>query len=225
MPGKATFSLLAMTAAAILTGTAGASAKELVYGSGIPAKSDQMGVGMKTYTEDLAKASNGTLTMKVLAGGQVVSLYNTLAALRDGTIDAGFIVPTFTRKELKHVNVIYDTEIFGADPAAITGAANETLLLNCPTCMKDFRDNRSVYLASFGNNQKGLVCRKEVKTLAEAELVLVADLVGETEVERLPDADSTVRLLGLDIAAVRLVASQASAPIKLALALAKASRS
>ena len=65
----------------------------------------------------------------------------------------------------------------------------------------------------------------EVKTLAEAELVLVADLVGETEVERLPDADSTVRLLGLDIAAVRLVASQASAPIKLALALAKASRS
>ena len=134
---------VAAAAAMILAGAGSATAKELIYGSGIPAKSDQMRVGMKTYTEDLAKASNGALTMKVLAGGQVVSLYNTLAALRDGTIDAGFIVPTFTRKELKHVNVVYDTEIFGVDPAAITGAANETLLLNCPSCMKDFRDNRA----------------------------------------------------------------------------------
>jgi HPr kinase/phosphorylase len=64
----------------------------------------------------------------------------------------------------------------------------------------------------------------EVKAIAEVELVLVADLVGETEVERLPDADTTVRLLGLDIAAVRLVAREASAPIKLALALARARR-
>jgi len=167
MPRTAVWSLLA--AAAMFAGAGGASAKELVYGSGIPAKSDQMAIGVQTYADDLAKASKGALTMKVLAGGQLVSLYNTLKALRDGTIDAGFIVPTFTRKELKHVNVIYDTEVFGLDPAAITGAANETMLLNCPTCLKDFRDNRSVYLASFGNNQKGLICRKEVKTVADVK--------------------------------------------------------
>jgi len=53
-------------------------------------------------------------------------------------------------------------------------------------------------------------------------LVLIADLVAETEVERLPDADSTVSLLGVRIASIRLAAREASAPIKLALALAKA---
>jgi len=167
MPRKSVLSLIA--AVAVLAGAGSVTAKELVYGSGIPAKSDQMSVGMQSYADDLAKASKGTLTMKILAGGQVVSLYNTLKALRDGTIDAGFIVPTFTRKELKHVNVIYDTEIFGVDPAAITGAANETMLLNCPSCLKDFRDNGALYLASFGNNQKGLVCRKEVKTVADVK--------------------------------------------------------
>jgi TRAP-type C4-dicarboxylate transport system substrate-binding protein len=155
--------------AAILAGGGSVAAKELIYGSGIPAKSDQMVLGLHTYADDLAKASKGALTMKVLAGSQVVSLYNTLKALRDGTIDAGFIVPTFTRKELKHVNVIYDTEVFGLDSAAVTGAANETMLLNCPSCLKDFRDNRAVYLASFGNNQKGLICRKEVKTVADVK--------------------------------------------------------
>jgi TRAP-type C4-dicarboxylate transport system substrate-binding protein len=154
---------------AIVFGNGGASAKDLIYGAGIPAKSDQMEVGLKTYSEEVAKASNGAINIKVLAGAQVVSLYNTLAGLRDGTIDAGFIVPTFTRKELKHVNVIYDTEIFGIDPAAITGAANETVLLHCPTCMADFKSNRALYLGSFGNNQKGLICRKEVKTLADVK--------------------------------------------------------
>lgn len=62
----------------------------------------------------------------------------------------------------------------------------------------------------------------DMKTVADAELVLVADLVAATEVERMPEADASVRLLGLDVAAIRLVAAEASAPIKLALALSRA---
>lgn len=62
----------------------------------------------------------------------------------------------------------------------------------------------------------------EMKSAADAELVLVADLVAAGEVERMPDADATVSLLGVDIAAIRLAAAEPSAPIKLALALARA---
>lgn len=62
----------------------------------------------------------------------------------------------------------------------------------------------------------------EMKFAAEAELVLVADLVAASEVERMPDADAKVSLLGGDVPAIRLVADQPSAPIKLALALARA---
>ena len=158
-----------VVAGATALGVTGASATELIFGAGIPAKSEEVTIGFEGYARKLGELSKGDLTMKVLAGGQVVSLQNTLKALRDGTVDAGFIVPTFTRKELKHVNVIYDTEVFGVDPAAITGAVNETILLGCPSCLKDFGDNGAVYIASFGNNQKGLICRKEVKTLAEVK--------------------------------------------------------
>jgi TRAP-type transport system periplasmic protein len=167
MPGKILYALVAGAVAASFIGATGASAKELIYGAGVPARGDQMTMGMKTYADDLAKATNGSLTLKIVAGSQIVTLYNTLAGLRDGVIDAGFVVPTFTRKELKHVNVIYDTEVFGTDPAAITGAANETILLHCPSCMDDFKANRAVYLGSFGNNDKGLICREEIKTVAE----------------------------------------------------------
>jgi hypothetical protein len=146
-----------VVAGATAMAASGASATELIYGAGIPAKSEEITLGVQPYAAALGKLSKGDLTMKVLAGGQVVSLQNTLANLRDGTIDAGFVVPAFTRKELKHVNVLYDTEVFGLDPAAITGAINETILLDCPECREDFHRNGAVYLGSFGNNQKGLI--------------------------------------------------------------------
>jgi serine kinase of HPr protein (carbohydrate metabolism regulator) len=62
----------------------------------------------------------------------------------------------------------------------------------------------------------------EVKSQAEAELKLVVDLVWPDEVERLPDLDKSVQLLGLPIPSIELRPWEASAPIKLALALARA---
>lgn len=200
MPRKIVFWLFA--AVVFIAGTGRLTAKELIYGAGIPDKSDEVTIGVDGYAQSLGKLSNGALTMKVLAGGQVVSLYNTLANLRDGTIDAGFVVPTFTRKELKNVNVLYDTEVFGDDPAAITGAANETMLLDCPECMQDFRDNGAVYIASFGNNDKGLICRKPVRTVANvkglkiravgATTRLIAALGGVPVVMSPPDATTAL---------------------------------
>ena len=200
MPRSAMRWLIA--AAVLLAGTGVAAAKNLIYGAGIPTKSDEITIGVDAYAASLGELSKGALTMQVLAGAQVVSLYNTLANLRDGTIDAGFVVPTFTRKELKNVNVLYDTEVFGDDPAAITGAANETLLFDCPECLQDFRNNGAVYIASFGNNDKGLICRKPVKTVADvkglkiravgATTRLIAALGGVPVVMSPPDATTAL---------------------------------
>ena len=63
-----------------------------------------------------------------------------------------------------------------------------------------------------------------VKPVAEAELVLVVDLVNADMVERLPPDGLTTLLAGVDLPLLRLTPFEASAPIKLALALARASR-
>ena len=62
----------------------------------------------------------------------------------------------------------------------------------------------------------------DVKSLEEAELALVVDLVAAGEVERLPDGDAAVRLMGVEVPLIRLCPWEASAPIKLAVALARA---
>jgi serine kinase of HPr protein (carbohydrate metabolism regulator) len=64
-----------------------------------------------------------------------------------------------------------------------------------------------------------------VKELPQCELVLVVDLVKPEEMERLPAHDRKVRLAGVELPLIRLTPFENSAPIKLALAVAHASRS
>ncbi len=64
-----------------------------------------------------------------------------------------------------------------------------------------------------------------VKTLPQCELALVVDLVRPEDVERLPEPGLTARVAGVELPLARLAPFEASAPIKLALAVAHASRS
>jgi len=63
-----------------------------------------------------------------------------------------------------------------------------------------------------------------IRPVAGAELVLVVDLVHAAEMERLPEAGATADVLGVKLPLVRLAPFEYSAPIKLALALARARR-
>lgn len=65
----------------------------------------------------------------------------------------------------------------------------------------------------------------EVKSHPEAQLALVVDLVAPLEVPRMPGGDEMARLLGVDVPLMRLAPWEASAPVKLAVALARAQRS
>jgi HPr kinase/phosphorylase len=63
----------------------------------------------------------------------------------------------------------------------------------------------------------------EVKSLADADVGLIVDLVSARVVERLPEPDRAC-LLGIDVPRIELYPWDASAPIKLALALARSAR-
>jgi HPr kinase/phosphorylase len=65
----------------------------------------------------------------------------------------------------------------------------------------------------------------EVKSLLEVELALVVDLAPAREIERLPEGDAMARLLGVELPRIALFPWEASAPIKLAIALARAKHS
>lgn len=144
------------------------SAIELVYGTGSGAKSRINVDAMVPFFAATTKASKGSITWKYLPGNQIVSVRSALKGLRDGLIDAGMVIPVFVRKAMIHNNVIYDTIHLGhEDPVAAAGAAHETIMLNCPACLKEYKKNNQFLLSSFAGSPSVLVCRDPVKTIAD----------------------------------------------------------
>ena len=105
-----------------------------------------------------------------------------------------------------------EAPILVADDQVLVRRDGRRLLARAPEIIKGKLEVRGVAIV-------------EVKSLVEADLALVVDLVPEREVERLPEEDASARILGVDLPRVRLSPWEASAPIKLVIALARAKQS
>lgn len=82
----------------------------------------------------------------------------------------------------------------------------ETLTIEAPATIRGKMEVRG----------QGIV---EVATTASAQLVLVADLTGSDKIERLPDPPPHTEIMGVRLPLVYLAPFEASAPVKLLLAL------
>jgi TRAP-type transport system periplasmic protein len=144
------------------------SAKELIFGTGSSAKSKINIDAVVPFLNATAKQSNGSITWKYLPGNQIVSVRSSLKGLRDGLIDAGMVIPVFARKALINNNIVYDTIHMGHDdPIAAAGAAHETIMLNCPNCVAEYKKFNSFLLSTFAGSSNVMVCRKPVKSVAD----------------------------------------------------------
>jgi TRAP-type C4-dicarboxylate transport system substrate-binding protein len=159
--------LVALTAAAAAAHAA--AAKDLVYGTHLSPKHGIMVDAIVPMLEAIEKDTGGSVKWRIAAGGQVVSGRGALAGLRDRLVDGTYIVPAYTRKELAHVNVIFDTAVFGDDAIPASAASSEVILLHCPECIGDFHKQNAVYLAGYAATAFRLMCAKEVRTLADVK--------------------------------------------------------
>ncbi len=156
----------AVLGTALLAGT-GVQARELVYGSWVSPKHGINADALPVMFNGVKKDTNGSITWKLVAGGALVKGRTTLAGLRDGLIDAGLGISVFSAKKTPTTAMIHSTLIGGSDNVAVTGAQNETVLLNCPQCMKEWNKNNTIYLAGYAPTPFRFICRKKVEILAD----------------------------------------------------------
>jgi TRAP-type C4-dicarboxylate transport system substrate-binding protein len=156
-------------AVAAMMATTAAESRELVYGSWVSPKHPVMSVALPHLFEGVAKDTNGAVKWKMVAGGQLVDGRGTLAGLRDGIIDAGMSIPSYTPKHLPATNSIFSSLVFGDDIVAAGGATTETALLNCPQCLAEFKKNKAVFLGGYSASPFMLMCREPIRNLAELQ--------------------------------------------------------
>ena len=158
---------LAGVCAAGLLVASDAGARELVYGSWVSPKHGVNEDALPPLFAGVAKDTNGEITWKLVPGGALVTGTTTLAGLRDGLIDAGLGISVFTMDKTPSTAMIHSTLVDGDDNVAATGAQNETVLLHCPSCLKEWKDNNTIYLAGYGPTPFRFMCRTKVESVAD----------------------------------------------------------
>ena len=138
-----------MTAAALLFAVAAngtASAAELVYGSWTPAREYQNRVVMPDLFKNIEKETNGRDQVEAVRRRTARRRQDHLHR-RQGRPDAGRARHRDLCAEHGAVAVyaIYSTVILGHnDVVAATGAALETMYLNCPSCLEEMKKLNAV---------------------------------------------------------------------------------
>ena len=158
--------LLAGALALGLVAAPDAGAKELKYNLFQPPRTLE-GQILQTAFGEFAKETKGAVTVKLFAGGQLLSGPGTLKGIQDGVVDIGFIVPSLNLGELKHIAIIPDLLPWALNSYAATAAAMQTILVDCAACKKEQVDHNIWFLGGEGPTSWNIMCTKPVSNLAE----------------------------------------------------------
>lgn len=159
--GKRLWSGLASAACLVALAALGAGtaeSRELVYSSSVPAKHPVHVTGLEPYFKKVEEATGGSLTFKLYPGGTLASGKTTLNAINNGTADMGLLADVYTPGDLPVSSVTSDLAVFGKDARVMTGAVNETLLIDCKECKDEYLKHKVLPLASYSLTPYHFMC-------------------------------------------------------------------
>lgn len=184
---KKTFFAGAFLAAAAVV-TAPATAAEYVYGSWVSPKHSVMRMAMPGFFKSIEQDTKGAIKWKLVAGGALVNLKGTLPGIRDSLVDGGFTIAPFAPSNLPSTNLIFNTQIFGDDTVAASGAMNEMVLIQCPTCLAEAKKNNLIQLGGYATTPYLLMCRRSVTKVSDLKGLKVRSSGGGVSVMKMAGA-------------------------------------
>lgn len=97
--------------------------------------------------------------------GALLTLAETADGVRDGIVDAGFVVFPYAPAQFSELNLIADLSMLVTTGeqientgAAMAGATMEYILLNCPDCLEQLEAQNQVFLAAAATTPYALQC-------------------------------------------------------------------
>jgi len=155
----------AIGAALFIGGPAGAA--EFTHGSWPPASDHLNTTALPNAFKQIDAETKGAIKWKLIPGGQLADGKGTFQAVQDNLIQGGLGISIYVPNVVPSLALIYSTIILGDDVVATTGAAMETLLLNCPSCIEEFQKINAIPLGGFTGSVYALYCREPIKSVAE----------------------------------------------------------
>jgi TRAP-type C4-dicarboxylate transport system substrate-binding protein len=159
----ATAIFLSVTTVAVAP--APAAARDLVYGSWLPQAEYTNRVTLPHAFDELAAESD--VRWRLVPGGQLVGPVDTWDALESGLVQGGMGIPSYVPSVVPTLNVLYQTVLPGEETLAATGAALQTMLVDCPACLEELRALNIVPVAGWATAPYTLGCTRPVATVGD----------------------------------------------------------
>ncbi len=121
--------------------------------------------GLEQFAKSLKEKSGGELEVKVFPLS-LLSLPQMLNGVRDGVVDAGFVLPPLFPSELPETHLGVDLAMLGTNPWAMAGAMTE-YVFTCQECVAEHIKNNQVYLGSASTTSYMIVSTKKAVTMDE----------------------------------------------------------
>ncbi|RVV98132.1 C4-dicarboxylate ABC transporter substrate-binding protein [Mesobaculum littorinae] len=150
------------TAASIAVGATGAMAETYTYGSWVPASDYINSDALPEVFRRVDEETNGEVQWELIAGGQLAGGVETFAAIQDGLMDAGVAAANYVPNLLPSIATLYGLAVPGDDPVAAAGAANEVMMLHCPSCLEETRNLNQVPMGGYASAPYMLICRDPI---------------------------------------------------------------
>ncbi len=167
---RSTISFAMTIACALGLWTAAASAqqgKALSYSNYLPPTHATNRYALEPMFKTVAEETKGSLKFDLHPGGVLIGGKGTLSALRDGLIDGGFVVSLYHQNEIPLNTALSDLAFLASDPLVTMGAVNQTVLLDCPECLAEYRKYKTVYLGAYATTPYVVMCKQPVKELKD----------------------------------------------------------
>jgi TRAP-type C4-dicarboxylate transport system substrate-binding protein len=158
--------------------------QEFVYGSWLPPREYMNAVAIPNIFKDIEEQTKGQIKWKIVAGGQLADGKATFSAVQDNLMQAGIAIAVYVPSAAPSLHTIYSTLVFGEDVVAASGAALETMTLNCPSCQDEFRKLNAVALAGWVAAPYKLLCTNPIKTVADIKGKRIRATGGNAEMLR-----------------------------------------
>ncbi|MCI5076022.1 TRAP transporter substrate-binding protein DctP [Oricola sp.] len=153
------------SAMALALSTTVASAAEYTYGSWVPASDYINAHALPEVFKRIEESTDGQVKWNLIAGGQLAGGVETFAAVQDGLMDAGVAATNYVPNLLPSTATLYGLAVPGDDPVAAAGAANEVVMLHCPSCVKELKALNMVGLGGYASAPYLLICREPIETV------------------------------------------------------------
>jgi TRAP-type mannitol/chloroaromatic compound transport system substrate-binding protein len=111
-------------------------------------------------------------------------------------------IPQYVPSVVPTINTIYQTVLPGDETLAATGAALETLMLDCPACLEELRGLNMLAIAGWDTSPYMLGCTTEVKTVDDMQGLKVRAAGGTV---RLMEAAGAVPVAATLVEAINLL--------------------